>query len=418
VTSRFFSKQSESVQLAIVAAVSGAIFGAVVARSVGSGWFAAIGLGGLCGVGLFLWALDANKSWGNLGEGLLVSVVVAVVLLVVQNDADERTRKSDRQRDDALRKASETQNLRLTIGLRRDLTGMDLRDRPLQEALLADKLLNGAYLDGAHLERAILRGAKLRRATGGAVVLTGADLTDADLTRADLSGEGSSRSFLQGARLSDATLTGAVLIRAVLSAADLRGAVMRRALLQGADLRKADLREADLTSANLHTADLRGARLQGARLCKARLENAKLAGVEYSDSTRWPRSFDPVAAGVEKADPALPASAEALTGEQKRNLAVALEVAALTESFEEPALTTTTSSPIPTPTPAAEADARQGIAALVADRELRSLVAPELDGPVLRTILAELQTLPPDALAAAILALESPVSERFPRCRT
>ena len=146
-TSRFFSKQREPASLAIAAAVCGAIVGGFVARSVGSGRVAAIGLGALFGAGLFLWALDANKSWGNLGEGLLVSVVVAVVLLVVQNDADERTRETDRQRDNALRRASESQSLRLTIGMRQDLSGSTCGSA-LRGALLWRKTLDGAYLAG------------------------------------------------------------------------------------------------------------------------------------------------------------------------------------------------------------------------------------------------------------------------------
>ena len=436
-TSRFFSKQREPARLAAAAAAGGVLLGGGVARSVGSGWPAAVGLGVLCGLGLFLWALDANKSWGNLGEGLLVSVVVAVVLLVVQNDADQRTRDSEQRRDDMLRVVSESQNLRLTIGLRSDLSGIDLRGRPLQDALLAKKLLNGAYLEGAHLERAILRGARLRHATG-AVNMTGADLTAADLTLADLSGE-KSPSFLLGARLSDATLKRTVLIRAVLRTADLQRVKARGALLQGADLRHADLRAADLTGANLHSADLRGARLQGARLCDAELQNTRLEGVQHSGSTLWPESFDLGAAGLDDPDPALPAMIQSLTDREKASVAVALRLAAVSERFTEPTVTPSPPTPPPpagppgpgqseptpartplrlpaVPTPIPATDPREAIDALLADSGAGRPMDVDLDGSDFQAVLNELRALSRSELDTAVLALESPSTDRFARC--
>jgi hypothetical protein len=433
VTGRFFSKQRESPRLAVVAAVGGVLLGGGVARSVGSGWPAAIGLGGLCGAGLVLWALDANKSWGNLGEGLLVSVVVAVVLLVVQNDADQRTRDSDQRRDDMLRRATESQNLRLTIGLRTDLSGLDLRGRPLEEALLAGKVLDRAYLEGAHLQRAILHGARLRRATGGAVNLTGADLTKADLRFADLSGGGRRRSFLAGARLSDATLERTVLIRADLRTADLQRVNARGALLQGADLRDADLRGANLTRANLQSADLRGVRLQGARLCGADLTKTRLDKVQHSASTRWPKSFDPVSAGLEKPDPALPPSVQALTSLEREKLAIALDLATLSERFAEsphvPAAPTDTPSPepsedlpvptsttIPTATPEPPTPSRRSIDVLLDESAGGRLLARELREGEMRRALDDLRALPPSALDTAFRALQSASTSNYRRC--
>lgn len=432
-TGRFFSKQREPPRLALAAAVGGVLLGGGVARSVGAGWPAAFGLGGLCGAGLFLWALDANKSWGNLGEGLLVSVVVAVVLLVVQNDADQRTRDNDQRRDDMLRRVSESQNLRLTIGLRTDLSGIDLRGRPLEEALLAGKVLDRAYLEGADLERAILHGARLRRATGGAVNLTGADLTSADLTLADLSGEGSSPSFLLGARLADATLKRTVLIRAVLRSADLQRANARGALLQGADLRKADLRGANLTRANLHSADLRGARLQGASLCDAELEKTRLEGVQHSASTRWPKSFDPYAAGLEEEDPALPPSVRALTTRQKTSLATALDLATVSERFAERVLArpprpgtsipeppggspTPAATPILTPTPEPVRASRRSIDVLLDESVAGALLDRTFAGVDTQRVLNDLRALPPAALDSAVRALESASTVRYRQC--
>src|SRR5215216_2825409 len=74
----------------VVAAVVGAAVTTMIGRATGAGWDAAIGLGGLLGGGLYLWAADRKKGWGDLGEGIFVSVVVAVALMAVQRDADER----------------------------------------------------------------------------------------------------------------------------------------------------------------------------------------------------------------------------------------------------------------------------------------------------------------------------------------
>ncbi len=45
-------------------------------------------------------------------------------------------------------------------------------------------------------------------------------------------------------------------------------------------------------------ANLHGANLNGADLYKADLSGADLEGAKANDETRWPRRFDPVAAGV------------------------------------------------------------------------------------------------------------------------
>jgi hypothetical protein len=78
-----------------------------------------------------------------------------------------------------------------------------------------------------------------------------------------------------------------------LSGADLRGADLRGADLREADLGGADLSEADLFGAYLSEANLTGADLGGADLFKADLQ-----GTRYNQDTRWPKGFDPAAAGA------------------------------------------------------------------------------------------------------------------------
>jgi pentapeptide repeat protein len=108
--------------------------------------------------------------------------------------------------------------------------------------------------------------------------LRGADLATAELTHADLRGAN-----LHGADLHEACLCGVNL-----TAANLSGAKMDGALLIGADLTHADLTGAALGGAVLSACDLTGATL-----------DRRFVGTPFYDThTRWPRSFDPPAAGA------------------------------------------------------------------------------------------------------------------------
>jgi hypothetical protein len=108
--------------------------------------------------------------------------------------------------------------------------------------------------------------------------LEGADLATAELTHADLRGAN-----LHGANLHDAFLCGADL-----AAANLSGARMDGAMLIGANLTYADLHGAALAGAVLSACDLTG----------ATLDNRFVGTPFYDTHTRWPRSFDPPAAGA------------------------------------------------------------------------------------------------------------------------
>lgn len=104
------------------------------------------------------------------------------------------------------------------------------------------------------------------------------ELRDVDLRRGNLA----------GANLRGANLRGAHLERVFLHDAHLEGSNLGRAHLEGASLL-----DAHLEGANLREADLRGA---------YGLSRAYLHG-DIASRTRWPRGFDPVAAGVTEVEP-------------------------------------------------------------------------------------------------------------------
>ena len=99
---------------------------------------------------LYLWAQDSDKGWGDLGENIMVGVVVAIALMAVQRDADERTRKAtadaERRAEKQLRdaetsrqRAAERESLQLSLTLQRDMRGIALADRELSGFRLAGK---------------------------------------------------------------------------------------------------------------------------------------------------------------------------------------------------------------------------------------------------------------------------------------
>jgi uncharacterized protein YjbI with pentapeptide repeats len=284
--------------------LAGAVLAAIVGRATGAGWLSAIGLAALLGFGLYLWARDKDKGWGDLGQGILVGVVVAIALMSVQRDADQRTREADEQRDRQLRdsearrqRAADRQNLQLTLTLEDDLSGIALSGRDLSGFFLAGKDFKGADLHDADLTGADLRGSKFRRAD-----LRGTRFDKANMAGADLRGvaEGAKVSFRR-ANLDDARLGWTARVRragsayppepffgsADMTGASLSAANLRLMFLGQIVLRDADLAGADLSGAYFPGADLRGAKLHSARVCGAfGLKGAKLEGAEYNAQTR------------------------------------------------------------------------------------------------------------------------------------
>jgi hypothetical protein len=119
------------------------------------------------------------------------------------------------------------------------------------------------------------------------------DLSDANLARANLS---------------EADLRRATLIKTNLSGSNLSGAILRDTKLTDATLNEANLRDAGMGNANLHGAELIGANLQGAKLVGANLQGANLShavlagtilnDAKYNKETKWPKAFEPKAAGA------------------------------------------------------------------------------------------------------------------------
>ncbi len=79
--------------------------------------------------------------------------------------------------------------------------------------------------------------------------------------------------------------------------ADFKGAVFYRADLHSANLRGSRLSGVSLAGADLSGSDLCGTNLCSANLLADGLREAGLSGAIYNVFTRWPKGFDPEAAG-------------------------------------------------------------------------------------------------------------------------
>jgi hypothetical protein len=242
--------------LALVAAFAAL----AVSRFVDAGWFPSIALASLLGVSVLLWATDASKSWGDLAQGIMVSVVVAIALIAVQKDLDDRARRleqgrerRDQIREESRQRAAEEQSFRLALGQQRDLRGIDLRGRNLRGFFLARKNLSEANLNLADLSDASLVAANLREIEAVGTQFDRANLTCADLRSGSFSDAdpttgtpATSRASFQDTMLLSADLRNGLFAEvnfrdADLTGADLRGGVFRHADFTGADLEQADL---------------------------------------------------------------------------------------------------------------------------------------------------------------------------------
>jgi uncharacterized protein YjbI with pentapeptide repeats len=223
-------------------------------------WLIAIGLVGL---------LIPAAGWFHL---LAAQAIAAAVLLILldQNQRRRDAAQTDRQ---------------LLAALRHPVASVAAD--ALRQADAAGWLTNGA-LAGQELRRVQWPGARLGGADLRGSNLTGADLRAAELAAADLTG-----CVLDGACLEEANGSGASFEGASLVGTNAKDAVLIHADLSRANLQQARLSGADLTAAQLEQADLTGAGLKGA--C---LDRARLTGARYDGATRWPKRFNPAAAGV------------------------------------------------------------------------------------------------------------------------
>ena len=322
------------------AAFCGGVIATGVGRATGAGWLPALGLGALLGGGLYLFARDEKKGWGDLGQGIMVSVVVAIALLAVQRDADERTRDATERRDRQLRlsdirrdrqlreaetrrqQAAERENLQLTLTTQTDLRGIALAHRGMRGFFLAGKNMNDADLQGSDLRDADLRHTTLRRANLLGADLGGARLQDADLRDALISPLSGSDDLdpntlgLPAASFERANLLRADLSDTVLAGVNFRGAFLFEANLRDSaafslprdfaprtesGFRDAILIFADFRGADVSNVDFERAILGGARFCDTSgLRRANLHGAFYDASTRWPARFNPRTRGATK----------------------------------------------------------------------------------------------------------------------
>jgi uncharacterized protein YjbI with pentapeptide repeats len=287
------------------AAAIGMAVAAVVARADGSGWGPATALALLLGLGIYIWMTDEAKSWGDLGQGIVVGVFVAIALLAVQHDADTRIRAATQHQD----RRSERQNLQLTLSSQHDLRDISLAHRDLRGFFLSRKNLEGADLRGARLDNAALFMLNLKNADAIGVRFDGAGLFGSDISDTTFSDFSSPdpeeatyrtpasfrRSNLEQVNAHDIMAGGVDFTDATLTESN-----MRKAWLSRAHFRRALLIATDLTNAVLDNADLRGAKLGGARLCGATLSSVKLNGAEYDAYTRWPKGFEPTKYGARR----------------------------------------------------------------------------------------------------------------------
>jgi hypothetical protein len=144
-----------------LALCSGAVV-ALVAWSQGAGWPAAGTLGVLFAGGVYAWyAATEPKKWSDLGQGILIGVLVSLALLVVQRGADQRlrevtdrqakeAREADQRRSDELRR----RDLQRSLSQRRSLREYALAGEDLRRFVLSRRDLRGALLDRARVDLA------------------------------------------------------------------------------------------------------------------------------------------------------------------------------------------------------------------------------------------------------------------------
>jgi uncharacterized protein YjbI with pentapeptide repeats len=245
---------------------------------------------------LFL-AIASQKRGSGLTWLGVPTILIAIAIAVPQMQDPQLY-------DDQTTVAVGDEQLSLTLSLRTNLSGVDLRGRDLRGFYLYGKNLGHAALTRADLRNADLSLSDLSHAD-----LRAADLSDATLYRADLERAVFENSDLSDANLYRSNLTDAFIADSDfseinLSSVDLERAKFRDTNLTGGDLSGADLRDAKLIrvtlkAADLRGADLRGADLRGADLTDADVSRASFTNSTYDESTVWPKGRPPFGATFE-----------------------------------------------------------------------------------------------------------------------
>lgn len=152
----------------------------------------------------------------------------------------------------------------------------------------------GAYSTSCNSGSVIMNAEEIVRLyAAGVRDFTDSQFEELNLYEADLSGVDLSNSNLSLVCMSQANLNGANLSNTDMSDCDLTGASLKGANLSGANLNCADLSQANLNEANLCNANLSYSTLNGADLENADLRGANLDDVEYDETTKFPKDFDP-----------------------------------------------------------------------------------------------------------------------------
>jgi uncharacterized protein YjbI with pentapeptide repeats len=165
------------------------------------------------------WRQDESKVL--LATALLSAGVVGTAVFFAQSIVTYR-----------LQKLEEHTNIALSIGMERELPGIDLRSKNLSDFSLVGRRLHNADLSWTNL-------------------------TGADLSRVELDGASLIQADMNGARLNNSQLRGADL-----RLANLRGADVVASNLSGANLRKTRFSNAVCAGSSFDGADFRKARLK------------------------------------------------------------------------------------------------------------------------------------------------------------
>jgi len=158
--------------------------------------------------------------------------------------------------------------------------------------------LDDGSLEGAYLVAANLQGTKLLCTNLQGARLQAANLIDAHLTFVNLRGANLELANCQGAMLLGIDLEDASLLTTNLEAAYLSESILDGANLSLANLKYTDLSKASLKGATMVRTNLEGACLNAANLENTRLGTTNLKDATYNSLTKWPKGFDPKAAGA------------------------------------------------------------------------------------------------------------------------
>jgi uncharacterized protein YjbI with pentapeptide repeats len=281
------------------------------------------------GAYLSLSGSDRARTRGEIGRGLFISGLIGIAFAWVQLEVNEYQHQADEKRAAIAERAAMRQSLQLTIGLQKNLTGIDLSGRDItgfyfRGKILQDALLVGARGDGANfasvdltsaeLTRGTFRNATFAEAKMSGVIFDGAEFRGAEffpkgLEKASrvfgtIAGDSAAKqdrtlrsagakidsSFGAGADFQDAFIPWADFTSSQLEGASFRGADLHGAVLTGANLKSADLQGADLRRSELGAADLSGSLLEG----------TQFRGATFDCYTHWPAGFDPKRAGLRR----------------------------------------------------------------------------------------------------------------------